>query len=122
MTATATALPERAEAFLRHLRSLTAASGGRATWSVVAMMKADLMNARDEWSPVSVAALHDELARRGWTDDDRRSVCDLVRRAQEGRRLVPAPLYRDYRFDVASAEDRIGNAPINGTSCRTMRS
>lgn len=96
-----TELPDRIGAFLRHLRENAFAGNDQLGWSVVAKMKADLMNARDEWRAVPVAHVRDDLVREGWNSRDVQLLCDLVARARTGRRLVPAPLYRHYRFAAA---------------------
>jgi hypothetical protein len=53
------------------------------------------MHVRGRWLGVPVSEIADRCGALGMRDE----VADLVKRAQEGRRLVPEKAYRDYRFN-----------------------
>jgi hypothetical protein len=53
------------------------------------------MHVRGRWLGVPVSEIADRCGALGMRDE----VADLVKRAQDGRRLVPEKAYRDYRFN-----------------------
>jgi hypothetical protein len=58
-----------------------------------------LLNVRARWLGVSVSEIADRCRALGMRDEDVAEVTDLVKKAQEGRRLVPQRTYRDFRFN-----------------------
>jgi hypothetical protein len=57
------------------------------------------MNVPGRWRGVSVSEIADSCRMLGMREEDAATVADLVRKAQEGRRLVPQKTYRDFRFN-----------------------
>ncbi|MCT2262470.1 hypothetical protein M3F59_12740 [Brachybacterium muris] len=91
------------------LKGLAAWAEGYSTglkWNEVAKLKADLMANRRYWLGVPVAAIRVRLRELGMSDADASTVCDLVSRAQAGRRLVPHWSYRSFTFDHSDAPER----------------
>jgi hypothetical protein len=66
-------------------------------WNEV--VKADLMNVRARWLGVSVREIAGRCRALGMCDEDVGEIADLVKKAQEGRRLVPQGTCRDFRFN-----------------------
>lgn len=93
------------------LKYLAGAAAGYSTglkWNEEAMLKADLMANRRYWLGVPVSAIRSRLLEHGMSEEDVSTVCDLVKRAQDGRRLVPQRSYRDFTF-------RHDDAPARGS-------
>lgn len=81
-------LAERARGYDNHLK-----------WNEVAKLKADLMNVPARWRGVPVSEIAARCRALGMRDEDVAEIADLIKRAQEGRRLVPQKTYRDNRFN-----------------------
>lgn len=75
-----------------------AAGYGYLKWNEQAMLKADMMNARQRWRPVDLPALKSKCLAVGLTREESDEIVDWVKRTQQGRRLVPAKSYRDHKF------------------------
>jgi len=75
----------------------TAAAYGHLKWNEVAKLKADMMNVRERWA-ISPTALATKCRAVGLGEEDTALVLDLLRRTQQGRRLVPEQSYRDFQF------------------------
>ena len=71
---------------------------GYLKWNEVAMLKADMMNARARWMTVSPDALAAKCRRVGLAEKETAQVLDLLHKTQQGRRLVPQRSYRDFQF------------------------
>lgn len=81
-------------------------------WNEEAKLKADLMANRRYWLGVEVAAIRARLRELGMSAEDAATVCELVGRAQQGRRLVPEKSYRSFTFDHSNAPERPVRRPI----------
>jgi len=92
-------LPNGIPEILQHLAQTARGYGNHLKWNEVAKLKADLMNVRARWLGVSVSEIADCCRALGMRDEDVSEVTDLVKKAQEGRRLVPQRTYRDFRFN-----------------------
>lgn len=71
---------------------------GYLKWNEQAMLKADMMNARQRWMRVDLRAIKAKCLAVGLTREESDEIVDWVKRTQQGRRLVPAKPYRDHRF------------------------
>lgn len=91
-------LSEDVEHILEYLADMAAAYSTGLKWNEEAKLKADLMNAPARWHGVSVQAVSDRLLELGMSTEDTRTVTDLIKKAQSGRRLVPQTSYRDFKF------------------------
>jgi hypothetical protein len=67
-------------------------------------LKADLMNVRARWAGVSVGEIAERCRTLGMREEDVAEVASLVKKAQEGRRLVPEKTYRNFRFNPPVVE------------------
>ena len=92
-------LPNGISEILQYLAQTAGGYGNHLKWNEVAKLKADLMNVRARWLGVSVSEIADRCRALGMRDEDVAEVTDLVKKAQEGRRLVPQRTYRDFRFN-----------------------
>lgn len=90
-------LPPGLDAIMDYIGQ-AAATYGHLKWNEVAKLKADMMNVRARWLAVSPIALEAKCLAIGLREPDTATVLDLLRRMQQGRRLVPAKSYRDFRF------------------------
>jgi hypothetical protein len=86
---------------LGYLAQMASGYDNHLKWNEVAKLKADLMNVPARWRGVSVSEIADGCLALGMRDEDVATVADLVRRVQEGRRLVSDKTYRDFRFRSA---------------------
>ena len=91
-------LPNGIPEILQYLAQMARGYDNRLKWNEVAKLKADLMNVRARWLQVSVTDIADRCRALGMRDEDVAEIVDLVKRAQEGRWLVPQRTYRDFRF------------------------
>lgn len=96
-----TGLPPGISGILEYLAQMASGYGNRLKWNEVAKLKADLMNVPARWRGVPVSEIADYCRALGMRDEDVATVADLVRKAQEGRRLVPQKTYRNFRFQQA---------------------
>ena len=92
-------LPNGIPEILQYLAQMARGYGNHLKWNEVAKLKADLMNVRARWLGVSVSEIAGRCRALGMRDEDVAEVADLVKKAQEGRRLVPQRTYRDFRFN-----------------------
>lgn len=99
-------IPADIAQILKHLAEMAAGYSTGLKWNEEAKLKADLMTNRRYWRGVPVAAIHARLLEHGMSDEDATTVCGLVKRAQEGRRLVPQSSYRDFAFKHDDAPAR----------------
>jgi hypothetical protein len=83
----------------QYLAQMARGYDNRLKWNEVAKLKADLMNVRVRWLGVSVAEIAERCRTLGMREEDVAEVASLVKKAQEGRRLVPQKTYRDFRFN-----------------------
>lgn len=102
-----TNLPNGIDGVLEYLAEMAAGYGNHLKWNEVAMLKADLMNARQRWINVPVETISERCLALGMRQEDVNEIKDLVTKAQVGRRLVPQKSYRDHKFpfDVAPGGD-----------------
>jgi hypothetical protein len=91
-------LPPGISKILDYLAQTASGYDNHLKWDEVAKLKADLMNVPARWRGVPVDEIADRCRALGMRDEDVATVADLVRKAQEGRRLVPQTIYRDFRF------------------------
>jgi hypothetical protein len=92
-------LPPGISEILEYLAQMARGYDNQLKWNEVAKLKADLMNVPGRWRGVSVSEIADSCRTLGMREEDAAMVVDLVRKAQEGRRLVPQKTYRDFRFN-----------------------
>ena len=92
-------LPPGISEILEYLAQMARGYDNHLKWNEVAKLKADLMNVPGRWRGVSVSEIADSCRTLGMREEDAATVVDLVRKAQEGRRLVPQKTYRDFRFN-----------------------
>jgi hypothetical protein len=92
-------LPDGVREILQYLAQMAQGYGNHLKWNEVAKLKADLMNVRDRWLRVSVSEISDYCRTLGMRDEDVTDIATLVKKAQDGRRLVPQRTYRDFRFN-----------------------
>jgi hypothetical protein len=90
-------LPPGISGILEYLAQMASGYDNHLKWNEVAKLKADLMNVPARWRGVSVSEIADSCRALGMRDEDVTTVAELVRKAQEGHRLVPQKTYRDYR-------------------------
>jgi hypothetical protein len=93
-------LPPGISEILDYLAQMARGYGNHLKWNEVAKLKADLMNVPGRWRGVSVSEVADSCRALGMREEDVATVADLVRKAQEGRRLVPEKTYRGFRFNL----------------------
>jgi hypothetical protein len=84
---------------LEYLAGMARGYDNNLKWNEVAKLKADLMNVPARWRGVSVSEVAGRCRALGMREEDVATIGDLVRKAQEGRRLVPQKTYRDFRFN-----------------------
>lgn len=104
-------LPNGIPEILQYLAQSARGYDNRLKWNEVAKLKADLMNVRTRWLGIPVSKIADYCRTSGMRDEDVAEVAALVKKAQEGRRLVPQKTYRGYRF----------NQPVDGPTTATSR-
>jgi hypothetical protein len=92
-------LPNGIPEILKYLAQLASGYDNHLKWNEVAKLKADLMNVQTRWLGVPVSEIADLCRTLGMRSEDVAAVVGLVKRAQEGRRLVPHKTYRSYRFN-----------------------
>ncbi len=92
-------LPHGICEILQYLAQMARGYDNHLKWNEVAKLKADLMNARARWLGVPVSEIADYCRTLGMRDEDVAEVATLVKKAQEGRRLVPQKTYRGFRFN-----------------------
>jgi hypothetical protein len=95
-------LPPGISEILQHLAQSARGYGNRLKWNEVAKLKADLMNVPARWRGVSVTEIANGCRVLGMREEDVVVIADLVRKAQEGRRLVPQETYRGLPLRPAS--------------------
>jgi hypothetical protein len=93
-------LPDSISEILQYLAQMARGYDNHLKWNEVAKLKADLMNARARWLGVPVSGIADRCRTLGMRGEDVAVVVDLVKKAQEGRRLVPQKTYRNFRFNL----------------------
>lgn len=91
-------LPSDIDKILEYLAGMAARYSTGLKWNEVAKLKADLMANRRYWQHVPVPAIRARLLELGMSEDDADTVCELVGKAQAGRRLVPEASYRNATF------------------------
>jgi hypothetical protein len=99
-------LPQGISEILQYLAQMARGYDNHLKWNEVAKLKADLMNVRTRWLGVSVAQIAGHCRALGMREEDVTIVASLVKKAQEGRRLVPQKTYRDFRFNQPIDEIR----------------
>ena len=69
-------------------------------WNEEHKLKGDMRNMAHRWAPsrVPAEALRSKCLAVGLSDEDTAKVLDLLGKVQSGRRLIPRPEYRDFRF------------------------
>jgi hypothetical protein len=92
-------LPNGIPEILQYLALAARGYDNHLKWNEVAKLKADLMNVRARWRGVSVREIADRCRTLGMRNEDVAEIVTLVKKAQEGRRLVPQKTYRDFRFN-----------------------
>jgi hypothetical protein len=92
-------LPHGIPEILQYLAQMARGYDNHLKWNKVAKLKADLMNVRARWLGVPVSEIAERCRTLGMRAEDVAEVADLVKRAQDGRRLVPEKTYRDYHFN-----------------------
>jgi hypothetical protein len=92
-------LPRGISEILQYLAQMARGYGNHLKWNEVAKLKADFMNVHARWLGVPASEIAERCRALGMRDEDVAEVADLVKRAKEGRRLVPEKTYRDYRFN-----------------------
>lgn len=92
-------LPHGISEILQYLAQTARGYGNHLKWNEVAKLKADLMNAHARWLGVPVSEITDHCLTLGMRDEDVAMIADLVKKAQDGRRLVPQRTYRNFRFN-----------------------
>jgi len=115
-------LPNGISEILQYLAQSARGYDNHLKWNEVAKLKADLMNVRARWLGVSVSEIVDYCQMLGMRDEDVVEIAGLVKKAQEGRRLVPQKTYRGYRFSQPLDEPTTGShANGDGVSACTSR-
>lgn len=92
-------LPNGISEILQYLAQMARGYDNHLKWNELAKLKADLMNARARWLGVSVSEIADYCHTLGMRAEDVSEIAALVKKAQEGRRLVSQTTYRAYRFN-----------------------
>ncbi len=61
-----------------------------------------MMEVRERWTRdrAPVDSVRAKCLAEGMTDEDTATIIDLLRRVQDGRRLVPQRSYRGFRFQI----------------------
>jgi hypothetical protein len=91
-------LPNGISEILEYLAQMARGYDNHLKRNEVAKLKADLMNARIRWTGVPVSEIATQCRTLGMRDEDVTEIATLIRKAQEGRRLVPQSSYRSFRF------------------------
>ena len=91
-------LPADIIAILEGLARWACGYNNHLKWNEEAKLKADLMHNRRRWQGFPVSAITVKRVALGMRDVDVALITDLVRRTQEGRRLVAHRSYRDFSF------------------------
>ena len=92
-------LPNGISEILRYLALSARGYDNRLKWNEVAKLKADVMNVRARWMGFLLSEIADCCRTLRMRDEDVAVVATLVKKALEGRRLVPQKTYRGHRFD-----------------------
>jgi hypothetical protein len=92
-------LPNDIAEILQYLAQSARAYDNRLKWNEVAKLKADLMNVRARWLGAPVNEIADYCRTLGMRAEDVTEVVALVKKAQDGHRLVPQKTYRGYSFN-----------------------
>lgn len=92
-------LPGDIERVIAYIGSSSKLSGGLGS-TEVAMLKADMMNMSKRWRSdrVSIGAVRIACLVAGLSAVDTDRVADLLGKVHDGKRLVPRPEYRTFRF------------------------
>lgn len=91
-------LPPSVASIIEYLAGMAKGYENYLKWNEQAMFKADLMNVRHRWMKVDLAAFRAKCLSEGMRNEDTVELVDWLRRAQQGRRLVPERSYRDFQF------------------------
>jgi hypothetical protein len=92
-------LPPSVASIAEHLAMMARGYDNHLKWNEQAMVKADLMNARQRWLRVDPVVFAAKLRNEGMRQEDVSELVGWLRKAQAGRRLVPQRRYRDFRFN-----------------------
>lgn len=95
-------LPPSVASIAEYLAMMAKGYDNHLKWNEQAMFKADLMNLRHRWLRVDVAAFRKKCLDEGMRVEDVTELVDWLRKAQDGRRLVPQKSYRDFKFNPPS--------------------
>ena len=98
-------LPSSVAEFAVYLARMAKGYDNHLKWNEEAKFKADLMNARHRWRGVSPDVFAAKLRKEGMRDEDITVLVEWLRKAQQGRRLVPQRSYSDYTFGPVDAPD-----------------
>ncbi|THG33000.1 hypothetical protein [Naasia lichenicola] len=83
---------------IEHLARWARGYDNHLKWNEQAKFKADLMNVRERWQGVDVDAFRSRCLSEGMRTVDVDELVGWLQKAQAGRRLVPPPSYRGFRF------------------------
>ena len=92
-------LPNGISQILQYLAQMARGYDNRLKWNEVAKLKADLMNVRARWLGVPVSEIADYCRALGMRAEDVTEIAALVKKTQDGHRLVPQKTYRGFRFN-----------------------
>lgn len=91
-------IPQDIFDILKQLAYCANLNNGNMKWNEVARLKCDLMQNWQYWSDVNIGNMAAVMADLGFSVSDIRMMADFIDRRRQGRRLVPAPAYRDMPF------------------------
>lgn len=93
-------LPSGVAKIAEHLARMAKGYDNHLKWNEQAMFKADLMNVKQRWLPVDVAAFAAKLRKEGMREQDSSELVDWLRKAKAGRQLIPQRSYRNFKFEI----------------------
>jgi hypothetical protein len=76
-------------------------------WNEVAKLKSDMMLVRQRWLDVDLGALERKCRAVGLDSEDTRTVLDLARKVQSGKRLVPNRQYSTFQWNPPTRQDPV---------------
>jgi hypothetical protein len=93
-------LPDDIKEIVKFLAGWARGYNNRLKWNEEAKIKSDMMGVPERWTPerAPVDAVKAACLEAGMTEQDTKTIVDLLRKRQAGKRLVPHRSYKGFRF------------------------
>lgn len=92
-------LPNGIDGILEHVAAMAAGYSSGLKWNEEDMLKADMMNRRERWAPVTVEHVRAKCRQLGMRADDVDTIAGFVQRRKDGRRFNVQSSYRTFHFN-----------------------